>query len=412
MIGMRQRLWKAIGEALFGDPDQAAAREEEARIGAQAVAPVVWLLGKTGAGKTAIVAALTGDPRAEVAAGFAPCTRTATFYDLPPEAPLLRFLDTRGLGEAGYDPAQDIAWCEGRAHLLLVVMQVDDPVQEAVLSVARAARRRHSEWPLVVAQTGLHRLYPAGTGHPEPYPYTGSEGDVSDPKIPHGLRQALANQRKLFAGFPGPPPRFVPVDLTTPEDLLPPQDFGLAALWQAIERAAPLSFDILQITHIDAGSDRIRTQARPLIYSYGAAAAGAGAIPVPVVGLGGLASALALMLRALARRYGVRWTPAAFGRFTSAIGSGTLLWWGFSYGIREALKLVPVIGSAAGGALNAAAAFAVTVGIGEAACVWLGYERRSQTPPGDAVRRAFAEGVASGLRRAKQPPASGPGGGA
>ena len=65
---------------------------------------VVWLLGKTGAGKTAIVAALTGDLRAEVGRGFEPCTWTASFYDVPPEAPLLRFLDTRGLGEASYDP--------------------------------------------------------------------------------------------------------------------------------------------------------------------------------------------------------------------------------------------------------------------------------------------------------------------
>src|SRR6266566_4850290 len=78
---------------------------ENARAGAQASALVVWLLGKTGAGKTAIIAALTGDARAEIGLGFEPCTRTAAFYDVPREAPLLRFLDTRGVGEAGYDPA-------------------------------------------------------------------------------------------------------------------------------------------------------------------------------------------------------------------------------------------------------------------------------------------------------------------
>jgi hypothetical protein len=94
-------------------------------------------------GKTAIVATLTGDPRAEVGGGFEPCTRTAAFYDLPPEVPLLGFFDTRGLGEADYDPEKDIARCEGRSHLLLAVMQVDDPVQETVLRVVREARRRH-----------------------------------------------------------------------------------------------------------------------------------------------------------------------------------------------------------------------------------------------------------------------------
>src|ERR1700692_4590110 len=99
----------------------AGAVTEDARKRAQSIAPVVWLLGKTGAGKTAIVAALTGDPRAEGGGGFEPCTQTAAFYDAPPEVPLLRFLDTRGLGEADYDPARDIAWCEGQSHLLLVV---------------------------------------------------------------------------------------------------------------------------------------------------------------------------------------------------------------------------------------------------------------------------------------------------
>ena len=61
------------------------------------------------------------------------CTRTAAFYDVPSEAPLLRFLDTRGLGEAGYDPASDISWCEEQSHLVLAVMQASDPVQQTVL---------------------------------------------------------------------------------------------------------------------------------------------------------------------------------------------------------------------------------------------------------------------------------------
>lgn len=90
---------KAISEVLFEDIGGSGASAEDARKRAQATAPVMWLLGKTGAGKTAIVAALSGDPRAKVGEGFEPCTRTAAFYDVPPEAPLLRFLDTRGLGE-------------------------------------------------------------------------------------------------------------------------------------------------------------------------------------------------------------------------------------------------------------------------------------------------------------------------
>src|SRR5215813_9338955 len=142
-VKILDRLWGAISEGLFGDSAPPGVNEEGARQRAQATAPVVWLLGKTGAGKTAIVAALTGDARAVVGQGFEPCTRTANFYDVPPEAPLLRFLDTRGLGEVDYDPTNDMSWCEQQSHLLLVVMQVSDPVQHEVLRALQAARRRH-----------------------------------------------------------------------------------------------------------------------------------------------------------------------------------------------------------------------------------------------------------------------------
>jgi predicted GTPase len=101
-------LLNPFGIIRFSDRQPSVAERNSARERAQTTAPVVWLLGKTGAGKTAIVSALTGDPRAVIGEGFEACTRTAAFYDVPAEAPLLRFLDTRGLGEVRYDPASDI----------------------------------------------------------------------------------------------------------------------------------------------------------------------------------------------------------------------------------------------------------------------------------------------------------------
>jgi uncharacterized protein (DUF697 family) len=401
-VGLLDRLWKAVSEALFGDVGgPLGAGTENARKLAQANAVVVWLVGKTGAGKTAIISVLTGDPRAEIGEGFEPCTRTAAFYDVPAEAPLLRFLDTRGLEEANYDPANDISWCEEQSHLLLVVMQVSDPVQDVVLRAVQQARRRHPHWPVVVVQTGLHRLYPAGMDHPAPYPYTGGLDDETQAALPHPLRQALAHQRKLFDGLRGPQPRFVPIDFTVPEDRFSPHDFGLEMLWRVLEEAGPSAFEALHLARAAAESDRIRAKARPVIYGYGAAAAGAGAVPVPIVGVGGLAGVIAVALRTLAIRYGVAWTPRTFAEFSGAVGGGALAWWTLRYGLREVLKLIPIIGTVAAGALNAAAAFAVTVAIGEAACVWLAYRRRGLTAPNEEVRRAFADGLAAGLRQAK-----------
>jgi predicted GTPase len=191
-VGRLSRIWDEVKAALFAADLDAAGAALQSQ--AQQAAPVIWLIGKTGAGKTAIVAGLTGDPRAEIGTGYQPCTRRAVFYDVPEEAPFLRFLDTRGLEEADYDPAEDIAWCESQAHLLLVVMQVEDAAQAAVLRVVRQARQRHPDWPVLVAQTGLHRRYPPGFQHPEPF---------AEAALPDSLRAALAHQRGLFAGLPG-----------------------------------------------------------------------------------------------------------------------------------------------------------------------------------------------------------------
>lgn len=396
---MFERLWTAISERLFGEQ---RAEAEGLRDRARAAAPVVWLLGKTGAGKTSIVAALTGDAAAEIGAGFRPCTRRAGFYDLPPEAPVLRFLDTRGLEEPGYDPAEDIAWCGGQAHLLLVVARVDDPDQGAVLDAVRAARREHPEWPIVVAQTHLHAGYALGEGHPEPYPYTGGPEDEANPAIPAKLRLALRHQRDLFDGLPGEAPRFVPLDLTHPDDGFAPVDFGAAALVAALSDAAPEAWRAIERSRLAAAGDPLRASCETLIRSYAGLVAGAGATPVPVLGIGGLASGNAVMLGALARRYGVAWTATDIAAFAGAIGSGALLAFALRYATQEVVKLVPGFGTILGGTINAVAAFGLTYGIGAAACHWLWYRQRGRTAPTEEIRAAFRDALASGAARARQ----------
>jgi len=90
--------------------------------------PVIWLLGKTGAGKTSLVRALTGE--GEIGSGFAPGTRGPATYDFPATSPAVRFLDTRGLGEMGHDAGPDIAAAQDRAQAVLAVMRLDDPVHD------------------------------------------------------------------------------------------------------------------------------------------------------------------------------------------------------------------------------------------------------------------------------------------
>jgi uncharacterized protein (DUF697 family) len=396
---MFQQLWNAISTRLFSEQRGEAEAVREAAV---TNAPIVWLLGKSGAGKTSIVAALTGDVAAEIGNGFVPCTRTAQVFDLPPEAPLLRFLDTRGLAEDGYDPSEDIAWCGSQAHLLIVVVRVDDPDQNSVIAAAREARRAHKDWPLVVAQTHLHALYSAGERHPSVYPYTGGVADLANLAIQQPLREALKHQRDLFASLPGSAPVFVPLDLTHPEDGFVPQDFGIEALVAALKSAAPAAMRLIFQAQMKAAGDPLRASCERLIWGYAAAMAGAGGTPVPLFGVAGLVGGNALMLRALANRYGVTWTAGDFAAFAAALGTGTLLAFGVRYAARELIKLVPGVGTLVGGTVNVIAAFALTYGIGAAACVWLWYRKRGQTAPDEEIYRSFSDALGAGVQRARE----------
>src|SRR5262249_38958924 len=92
--------------------------------------PVFWLFGKTQSGKTSVIKYLTGADQAEIGQGFRPCTRFSRRYDFPTgEAPLIGFLDTRGLDEPGYDPAEDLARFDAEAHVVLVTVKALDHAQ-------------------------------------------------------------------------------------------------------------------------------------------------------------------------------------------------------------------------------------------------------------------------------------------
>src|SRR6185295_951568 len=176
------------------------------------------------------IRALTQATDAEIGSGFEACTKTARVFDFPAEAPIIRFLDTRGLGEVAYDPREDIAFCEDRSHLLLAVVKALDFEQTAVLAAIRAARTRHPDWPLVVAQTTLHEGYTvAGAGHVMPYPFGTGRGSASP--LLQSLGRALEHQRSLFATLQGRGSTFfVPIDFTQPGDGFEPTDYGREAL--------------------------------------------------------------------------------------------------------------------------------------------------------------------------------------
>ncbi len=398
--GVLARSWRSIRDTVLS-PQAIPAGDDRVAELARGAAPVIWLIGKVQSGKTSIVAALTQATSAEVGEGYKPCTRTASIFDFPADAPVIRFLDTRGLGEKGYDSAEDMGVHEAQAHLMLAVMKALDPQQEAVVEAVHAARKRRPEWPLIVAQTTLHESYAPDENHPPTYPF-GFPGEElpAAPDVHADLARSLAYQRSLFADLPGSGLCiFVPLDFTQPGDGYEPKEYGLDALLRALEMAAPAGLVAALKESNGKAGDKLAKEAHPHIVGYATAAAAAdampvaGAIAVPVV--------QSKMLHSLARIYGVDWNKQALGEFATCLGVGAVSRYAAGFGLRQLAKLIPVYGQTAGAAAAAATSFATTFAIGKAACYFLAIHRAGGSDP-KGVSAAYSAALAQAFRLRKE----------
>lgn len=369
------------------------------------MAPVVWLLGKVQSGKSSIVCALTRESSAEIGTGFSACTKTARVYDFPSETPLIRFLDTRGLGEVAYDPSEDLKVAEQTAHCIVAVMRAMDPHQEAVIAVLESVRRRTPDWPIVVAQTHLHEAYPPGRGHPVPYPFVvDHEHDmqaVSSAEVAVDLLRALNHQRACVRSLPGTGKiAFVPLDFTQEEDNFHPRLYGLSALESALAYVAPAALNaaLADARSETEGGDQSNRHA--LIVGHAAAASALDLVPLAAVAA--VPAVQANLLRRLARAHGVDWSRRFTLEFAGALGVGFAARYAAAFGIRQLTKLIPVLGQTAAAAAAAATSFATTYALGKAADFFL-TKRRVGRVDAVAVRRAWADALqeAFALARAR-----------
>lgn len=352
--------------------------------------PVIWLLGKTQSGKSSLIRVLTGSTAAEIGNGFKPCTRTARFFDFPaPETAFIRFLDTRGLSEARYDPGEDIKWCEQQAHLLIVVMKAMDLQQQAVIEAARKIHKAHPQWPVIVAQTALHEGYPLQmTEHVHPYPFTG--GKITAP-VPADLRRSLLQQREYLSGLSE---RFVALDFTLPEDNYPPCDYGIEALWEAIEEALPRGLKAMleQGEHIAGIYEMYRHATHAPIVSYSLSAGLAAAIPLPAASLGTVVAIQAKLFHSIANVYGLPLSKKCLGEIGSALGIGVLA----GMGGRELLKLLPVYGQSAALGISGLYTAAITYALGKTLCFYFAQTQQGKALQAESLREVFKAEFAQG----------------
>ncbi|MBK1674340.1 hypothetical protein CKO35_13715 [Ectothiorhodospira shaposhnikovii] len=368
--------WRRLMDAVLR-PDPAPDLEQEIAAGARTQAPVLWLLGKVQSGKTSIVRAITGDPAAEIGNAFQPCTPSARIYEFPPDVPVVRFLDTRGLEEADYDPAADLAVVEGHAHGVIAVVRAMDPQQDALLTALGQIRRRHPDWAVILVQTRLHDAYPDDRDHP---PW----GDWHHDPALMDLDRALKAQAAAFAGLPGDGLfQAVPVDLTLPEDGFSDQDYGLPELLDALDAACIQGRTGLLGDLARHGRDACRARIHPHILGY-ATAAGVCDL-VPVMGAVTVPTLQGKMLHSIARIYALPWDRRTLKAFLASLGMSTALGIGAGFAARQLGKLIPVYGQVAGATAAGVASGAVTYALGRAACHYLEQRRQGvDTPQGVA----------------------------
>ena len=350
--------------------------------------PVFWLFGKTGSGKTSLIKFLTGAAEAEIGTGFRPETRFSRRFAFPSEeSPILEFLDTRGIGESRYDPADDIAASNELAHLMIVTARIADHALDSVVRPLKKIRKAKPSRPVVLVLTCLHDLYPQEE-HPRPDPFDVAEldGFTELGSVPESLRRSIEEQSRRFSGLVD---EIVPVDLTKPEEGFAEPNFGGDRLKAALVRRLPDAYrqTFLTMTDVmDSLKDLHEERAMPYVLSAATMAASAAAVPVPWIDIPVVMGVQSELIRRLAALYGQHFDTKQFFQIAGAVSSRLAL----RQVIRETLKIVPGVGMAA----NAALAFGATYALGRACCWYYGEKLMGHAPTREELQKVMQEQTA------------------
>ncbi|HEY1192102.1 MAG TPA: DUF697 domain-containing protein [Gemmata sp.] len=381
------RFWEALKRTVTGDTSPPPDLEETLNaVRGKTPAPVFWLLGKTQSGKTSLVRFLTGAEDAAIGSGFRPCTKTSRLYQFPtPDAPLLTFLDTRGVDEPGYEPAEDIAQFDAQAHVVIVTAKATDFGQGNVRHALERIRAASTSRPVILAVTCLHEAIPRQP-HPLPYPFGATAADPNAPlpdDVPEHLRDCIGEHRRAFAGLFD---ACVPLDLTKPEDGFSEPHYGGEQLKQVLLKVLPAAYrqTLLRLREAtDALKGVHQRHAEPIILGYTSLAGTAGAVPVPFADMVLLPGIQARMAHHIGQIYGQPMTPERLRELAAAIGVGMVS----RQLIRQAVKFIPVVGSAVGATVAAASTYA----LGRALCFYFEAVCEGHVPTPDALRKFYHE---------------------
>lgn len=336
--------------------------------------PTLWLLGKTGAGKSSLIEALTGLSSIEIGNGFSPCTITAKAYDFPTDKPLLRFLDTRGLGEADYDPKEDIKACSKKGHALVVVAKTEEQEQSAIFSALKSIKKEKAIKHIIVVHTAIKQV---------------AEKDR--------LRLSQNNQQRFEEAWGG---EITHVDVDF--ELDDGSTYNKSILEEKLVGILPIIGCILDDgEHANSEEQNFNTLRNEVLWYSGTASAtdlwpGLGAISVPAI--------QAKLLHSLANQYGVEWDKRTLSEFIGTLGAGFGVQYGLKFGVRQLVKFIPGYGQTAGAATAAAMSFATTYAIGRVACKYFYHKSKGETVSDDEMQDLYKSAFSKGKKVADAEP--------
>ncbi|WP_394243013.1 YcjF family protein [Vibrio astriarenae] len=328
--------------------------------------PTLWLLGKTGAGKSSLIQALTGETSAQIGNGFEPCTLHSSAYDYPGAHPVIRFLDSRGLGEAGYQPDDDIALLSKTSHALVVVMKLGEVEQSAVLNALKQIRKQKRVKHLLLVHTAAQEYV-------------------------HEERQRLIDhQKQQVKETWGGEVDSIDVDFCGESGEIYHQQDLLNALTQLLP-VVGLMMD--EDEHANAEEQNFSQLEKEVLWYSGTASA---SDLIPAVGLVSVPAIQGKMLHSLANQYGVDWNKRAFSELVGALGTSVAVQYSVKLASRQIVKLIPGYGQTVGAITAAAMSFGTTYGLGRAACYYFYHKSKGEAVSVEQMQSLYRDALKKG----------------
>jgi len=333
--------------------------------------PTLWLLGKTGAGKSSLIQEFTKDSAIEIGNGFSPCTKTAKSYDYPLKKPILRFLDTRGLSESGYDPTEDIEVCRNGSHALIIMMKADEVEQSDLVNALRKIREINDIAHLLIVHTNILSV---------------SEKERD---------QAISyNQRQIEEVF-DKEIKSVYVDFA-PDDNTP---IGISELKKAASEMLPfLNIIIYNEQHASREEHNFYMLRNEIIWYSGSAGA---SDALPGVGIISVPAIQGKMLHSMGKHYGVEWDLDTYKEFGGILGASFAWKYSVQFAIREGAKFIPVYGQTVGAIAAVAISSASTYAIGRIACKYLYHKSKGEEVSTEELTKLYKSAFSRGKEMAE-----------